>query len=263
MNKMNTEKFLILLYGVSSLVILLILLPIIALYLMGDPETFCKVLFQDPMLSKESWSALFLTFEISILSTVTLLVIGIPVGYVLARFEFKGKNILEAIVDIPLLTPHIIAGIMVISAFGRGGIINKVLMGQYLSVEDNVLGILLAMMFVSIPIMIDTIKVGFASIDRNLELVARSLGVSLHRVFLSITLPLSVRNIVAGCILSWARAVSEIGAILVVAYFPKTINVLIYEWYTTYGLKYAVTLSILLLSIFIVIFASIRVIYRR
>jgi len=263
MNKMNTEKFLILLYSVSSLAILLILLPIIALYLMGDPEIFYKILFQDPILSKESWSALFLTFEISILSTVTLLVIGIPVGYVLARFDFKGKSVLEAIIDIPLLTPHIIAGIMVISAFGRSGIINKVLMGQYFSVEDNVLGILLAMMFVSIPIMIDTIKVGFASIDRNLELVARSLGVSLHRVFLSITLPLSVKNIVAGCILSWARAVSEIGAILIVAYYPKTINVLIYEWYTTYGLKYAVTLSILLLSIFMVIFASIWVIYRR
>jgi len=263
MNRVSAEKFLILLYGISSLAILLILLPIIALYLMGDTETFYKVLFQDPILSKEAWSALFLTFEISILSTIILLIIGIPIGYILARFDFRGKSILEAIIDIPLLTPHIIAGIMVISAFGRNGIVNRILMGRYFSVEDDVLGILLAMMFVSIPIMIDTIKVGFASVDRNLELVARSLGVSLHRVFLSITLPLSARSIIAGCVLSWARAVSEVGAILIVAYHPKTINVLIYEWYTTYGLKYAVTLSILLLSIFIVIFAAIWVIYKK
>ena len=104
MRRVSVEKFLILLYGISSLAVLFILLPIVALYLMGDLETFHKVLFQDPMLSKESWSALTLTFEISILSTILLLIIGVPVGYVLARFSFKGKSVLEAIIDIPLLT---------------------------------------------------------------------------------------------------------------------------------------------------------------
>ena len=250
------ESFLILLYGISSFAIIFVLAPLISIYLLNDPSVFYKVFAEDPLLYKEAYDALILTFETSILATTMLLIMSIPIAYLLARIEFKGKEFIEAIIDIPLLTPHVVAGIMLLSAFGRHGIIG-------LGIEDTILGIIFVMMFVSLPIMVDTLKAGFRMIDRNLEYIARSLGASLYRSFKDITIPLSKHTMIAGYILAWARGVSEVGALLIVAYFPKTINILIYEWYSIYGLKYAIALSIVLLTLFLLVFILIRLVTRK
>jgi len=258
--KRGIEKFFILTYGLSSFTILFIISPIIAIYLMMDPKVFTYALFKNIELASEAWSSLALTFEASIISTTVLLVIGIPLAYSLARLNFRGKSLIESIVDIPLLTPHIVAGIMILAAFGRRGLLGVLTFG---GVEDTFIGIIIVMIFVSTPLMIDTIKTGIYLIDERLEHIARSLGADRLKVFKDIILPLSKDSILAGYILAWARAVSEVGALLIVAYYPKTVNIVIYEWFTTYGLKYAVALSIVLLSIFILLFMTIRIVYKR
>ena len=184
-----------------------------------------------------------------------LVVFGIPVGYVLARSNFKFKSIIEALIDIPFVIPHPIVGVMLLMAFGSRGIIP-------MSIEDTFWGIVSVMVFVSLPLMVDTIKLGFLSIDPTLEYVARSLGASFSKTFISILLPLCIRNIFAGCILSLARSLSEVGALLILAYFPKTINILILDWFDTLGLPYAVVVSCLYLLIILIMFIVLRIVTK-
>jgi molybdate/tungstate transport system permease protein len=257
------EFFLILFISISSLAILFILSPLIALFISIDPAVFDKVWFQNNIFSKQAYSALVLTLETSITSTIILLIMGIPLAYILARHSFKGKEFIEGLVDVPLMIPHTVAGIMILLAYGRNSLLGNIVQDLGVIIENNFWGIVAAMMFVSFPLMIDTLKLGYEKISVSLELVARSLGASKWFVFRKITLPLLLPNILVGSLLSWARALSEVGAILIVAYYPKTMNVLIYEWFNNYGLKYALALSIVMVIFSLIVFIVLRVLIKK
>ncbi|WP_245521884.1 ABC transporter permease [Staphylothermus hellenicus] len=257
------EGFLLVFIAVSSLGILLILSPIIALFISVDPETFSQVWLQDNVFSRQAYPALLLTIQASITSTLILLVIGIPTGYLLARYSFRGKQLVEGLIDVPLMIPHTIVGIMILLAYGHNGLFDDLPRVLGFSVENSFWGIVAAMLFVSFPIMIDTLKLGYEKISVSLELVARSLGANRWVTFAKITLPLLLPNIIVGFLLSWARALSEVGSILIVAYYPKTINVLIYEWFNTYGLKYTTALSSIVVLLSLLAFIGIRVLFRK
>lgn len=253
---------LIVLSALASLLVLFLLAPILAIFLTADPKTLSNTLFIDPVLSDEAWRALEVTITASILSTSILLALSIPLAYFLVRSNSPLKGLIEALVDIPLMLPHAVAGIMLLVAYGRGGLLNKILPGLG-GIEDAFLGIVAVMIFVSSPIMVDTIKVSMSKISPELEIVARSLGASHIKTFFHIVLPLSLNGIISGSILAWARAVSEVGAILVVAYYPKTINVLVIEWFNTYGLRYAASLSLLMVVISLAVFTALRMVVRK
>lgn len=257
------EGFLLVFIIVSSLGVLFILSPIIALFISVDPHVFSRVWLQDNLYSRQAYSALILTIQASMTSTLILLIIGIPLGYLLARHDFKGKQLIEALIDIPLMIPHAVAGIMVLLAYGRNGLLRDIVNNLGLVLENSFWGIVAAMMFVSIPIMIDTLKLGYEKIDVSIEFVARSLGANSWVVFRKITLPLLLPNIVVGFLLSWARALSEVGAILIIAYYPKTTNILIYEWFSTYGLKYATALSVVIVLLSLLVFTVLRVLFKK
>jgi molybdate/tungstate transport system permease protein len=259
----RVEFFLILFMSISSLAILFILAPLIALFISIDPDIFDKVWFQKNIFSKQAYSALILTFESSITSTMLLLIMGIPLAYVLARYSFRSREFIEGLVDVPLMIPHTVAGIMILLAYGRNGLLGNIIQDLGIIIENNFWGIVVAMMFVSFPLMIDTLKLGYEKISVSLELVARSLGASKWLVFKRITLPLLLPNILVGSLLSWARALSEVGAILIVAYYPKTMNVLIYEWFNNYGLRYALALSIVMVLFSLIVFIVLRVLFRK
>ena len=225
----NVEKFLIFLAVFSSLGVLFLLSPIIALFLMFDPVIFKEALFSNPLLSNEAWKAFYITFTASTIATIILLILGIPTGYLLAKREIPGKKIIESIVDIPLMIPHVVAGIMILVAYSRSGLMGNIMNAIGLNIEDNFWGIVFVMAFVSAPIMIDTLKIGFEKVSSTLEYVSRSLGAGSWGMFRTITMPLSLPNIISGSILAWARSVSEVGAILIVAYYPKSANILVLE----------------------------------
>ncbi|RLF14710.1 MAG: tungstate/molybdate transporter permease [Thermoprotei archaeon] len=255
--------FLILLLSIISTVgISFIVLPIIALFLLVDPDILVRSFLKEPSLFMEARHAFITTIEASLLSTILLLFLGIPLAYILARMDFPFKSLIEGIIDIPLMIPHTIAGIMILCAYGRRGLLKGLMNTLNISIEDAFLGIVLVMMFVSFPLIVDTIKVGIMAVDPMLEMVARGLGATRFRAFITITLPLSYRSILAGAILAWARALSEVGAILVVAYFPKTANILTLEWLNVYGLKYAVAISIPLVLLALSLFIALRLLVR-
>lgn len=256
------EKTLVVFTVLSSLIILFLLAPILALFLMLDPSVFREALFSNPLLSREAWNAFYITFSASTISTIILLSLGIPIGYILAKKRFLGKRVIESIVDIPLMIPHVVAGIMILVAYSRRGLAGGITGLLKLNIEDAFWGIVFVMIFVSAPIMIDTLKIGFEKVDATLEYVSRSLGADLWKMFYTISLPLSLSNIISGSILSWARAISEVGAILIVAYYPKSANILVLEWFNTYGLRYAVSLSVVLVAVSFIVFLILRLVFR-
>ncbi len=120
-------------------------------------------------------------------------------------------------------------------------------------------GIVTVLVFVSIPFYIDTVKTGFDAISPRLEAVSRSLGASLPRTFFNITFPLAARSVLVGLIMCIARAISEFGAVVVVAYHPMIAPVLIYERFESYGLAYSQPIAVWLILFCLILFLALRI----
>ena len=258
----RAEKFLVFLQALASFLILFIVVPLAALFLRFEPSTAHEI-FSSPELASQVRSAFITSLTASAVAVLALSVLGVPLAYILARTSFRGKTLLESIIDIPLVMPHAVAGIMILTAYSRRGLLGGLVSGLGLRVQDSFTGIVLAMMFVSAPLLVDTVKAGIAEIDPMLEAVARTLGASRARVFIDIVLPMAWRHVLAGAILAWARALSEVGALLIVAYYPMTINILIIQYLNIYGLGYAVVLSALFAAFAIGLFAALRLVIRK
>ena len=213
----------------------------------------------DPVVLEAIW----ISISAAVCSTLIAFLFGVPLAYFLARKEFMGKSVIEGIVDIPLMIPHIVAGIALYGVFMRYGLIGAPLSKLGIVITDAYPGIVVAMLFVSLPYLVDTAREGFKEVDPRLENVARSLGASHWRTFREITFPLAFPSILSGAILSWGRAISEFSAILIIAYHPISAPILIYEKFTSFGLRASRPISVLLISICLVIFIVLRMIGKR
>ncbi len=229
----------IIIQALASLMLIFIAYPIIASFTFVRPQDI-KFLTQEPYAS-QAISALSVTILGATLSTLLLLVLGVPLAYVLARYEFKGKRVLASLTSLPLVIPHAVAGILLLVSFKN--------------LADSFPAVVITMAFVSAPLIINPLKEAFEKVEEE-ELVARSLGASTLKALLTVTIPSVWKELVASSILSWSRAVSEVGALLVFAYYPKTAGILVLEWLKLYGLNAAFALSLPLLGIsFLVIWA--------
>jgi molybdate transport system permease protein len=154
----------------------------------------------------------------AITSTFTLVIaviVGTPLAYLLARRQFPGKFLIDLLLDLPIVLPPTVAGVALLVAIGRRGLV-----GEHLSSVDiafTTSAVVLAQLFVSAPFYIRTAKAGFEEVEPRYEGVAWTLGASPVRTFWRVTLPLAWPSIVAGAILCWARALSELGATLIFA----------------------------------------------
>ena len=191
--------------------------------------------------------SLLLSFYSAALATLFSLLLGVPLAYILYKHDFKGRLIIDSLIDLPILIPHNAAGITLLFLFGPrsnfGGIFNWL----GISFVDSVAAIVLAMAFVSAPYMIRSVQDAFSSISGDMEDAALNLGASPMRVFFDISLPLAGRGVLTGCMLTWARAVSEFGAVMVLAYYPKTAPVLLFDVLVGEGLAKALPITGLLL----------------
>ncbi len=245
---------LVLIFGFFSVILLFFLVyPFLSLAFSADAEALGFALS-----SKTAMKSLVLALEAATISTLILLVLGVPLAYILARFEFKGKKFVEAVIDLPLVVPHAVVGIMILIAFGPRTSLGSILDALGIVMENSFWAIVAVFCFVGAPLLVDCAKDGFASIDPYVEGVARCMGAGPGKTFLTISLPLALRSILTGALLAWARAMSEVGALLIIAYYPKTINVLVIEWFNTYGLRYSVALTLILLPISIAVFVILR-----
>ena len=182
-----------------------ILLPVVYLLATSPPDKVWAMA-RDATVQR----ALALTAGTALLATLASLLFGVPLGYVLARERFRGKAIVEGIVDMPVVIPHTIAGIALLVVFGRAGLIGapaQATLGVVFT--DSFWGIVVAMLFVGMPFVVNHARDGFAKVDPRLEHVARSLGASYLGAFVRVTLPLTWRALLSGAVLTWARAVSE------------------------------------------------------
>ena len=185
--------------------------------------------------------ALVLTFSCAAAAAALGLLLSASLGHWLAHGPVWLSRLLLPLIDIPLLIPHPVAGIALLLLLARPGLLNQFLQTLHLSpASGSLLGtpvaIVAAMLFVSAPYQVQVCRQAFAGLDPAYALRARTLGAGPWRTLFQIELPLVRRSLLGGAALALARSASEFGAILVVAYFPRTLPVLIYEKFSNEGL---------------------------
>ncbi len=207
--------------------------------------------------------AIALSLEGAFLSAALAALVGVPLAYGLARTTFPGKSVLAALVDLPLAVPHTVAGIALLIVLGRRGVLGQPLEALVgLKFWSTLAGIVAAMLFVSAPYTVNAARIGFEAVDPRLEKVARTLGLGPWRTFARITLPLARRSIMTGVTLTYARSISEFGAVVILAYYPMTAPVKIYELFLRFGLDQAASASVLLLVVSLALFLILRAVSR-
>ncbi len=203
-------------------------------------------------------TAIGISIAATTLSTLIAFTFGVPLAYLLARKNFLGKSLIEGIIDIPMMIPHVVAGIALYGVLMRSGVIGAPFNMLGITLIDAFYGIVLAMLFMSLPYLVDTAREGFKTVDERLENVSRSLGASPWQTFQKVSFPLAFSSIYNGCILAWARGISEFSAVLIIAYFPKSAPILIYERFTSYGLSSSRPIAILFVIICLILFTLLR-----
>jgi molybdate/tungstate transport system permease protein len=242
------------------LIFLFIIIPLAKMILSSVSEA--EILWKT-ILDSEVTGAIGLTLYTALLATLVGFVLGVPLAYLLARHNFPGKRLIEGLIDVPIVVPHTAAGIALLFVFGRRFLLGSAFETIGITFVDSIAGIVIAMLFVSIPFLIDSAKEGFKKVDVRLEKVARTLGASPWQAFYRISFPLAWRSILAGNIMMWARGISEFGAVIILAYHPMIAPVLVYERFETYGLDYARPIAVLLILVSVLVFIVLRTIAYR
>ena len=237
----------------GSLCVLFLVAPIGRL-VVGGGRSGVGELFTDAELRSSLW----LTAVTATLATAGGALGGTPLAYALARRRFRGKAVVAAVLDLPLLIPHPVAGIALLLMLGRESAVGRALLDAGIRVAGSPIGIICAMMFVSAPLYISAAREAFARVDPRYESVARTLGDPAWRTFRRVTLPLSARGLIAAAVVMWARAVSEFGAIVILTYNPKVVSVLSYDRFTSYGLSETLPVAAVLVLLAIIPLAALR-----
>lgn len=162
-------------------------------------------------------SALRLSIFTSVNSMILVLLIGTPVGYLLARKNFPGLWLIDSMIELPILLPPVVAGLAMLMAFGRNGLIGHWLVGLNIDISFSTAAVIFAQLFVSAPFYIRSAKLGFKGVDRTYEELSYTLGKSPWVTFWKISIPLAMPSLLGGLALSWGRAISEFGATIMFA----------------------------------------------
>jgi molybdate/tungstate transport system permease protein len=249
----------------SGSLLLLFLLPIYALFTYAPPGAILSAATNSAV-----DAALWLTFFASGVAVLAAIVFAIPLGYLLARRSFPGRSVVEAIVALPVVVPHLLVGLGLFFLLIPGSPLYRFTTAIGFPVYDTIWGVVLVMVFVSAPYTVLACDLSFRAIDGRVLEAARSLGAGPATAFLTVSFPLALRGIVAGLLLTWARAVSEIGGILILAYtvYPagpyngpvtSTVSVLVYDLFQNGNLGDAAAVSSVFLLIAFALFVLVRV----
>jgi len=163
------------------------------------------------------WQVVGFTLRVAALSTILIAPLGIAMAWLLARRNWPGKSLVETIVTLPLVLPPVATGLLLLKLVGRRGPLGQLLERAGIDLVFTWRAVVLAMMAMSFPLLVRGCRVAFEEVNLRFEQVARTLGASDWRIFLTITMPLATRGIVGGLVLAFARAIGEFGATIVVA----------------------------------------------
>ncbi len=185
-------------------------------------------------LSPEALFSIKLSLKVSLLSTLLVFLIGLPTACLLAYREFRLKNLLDALITLPLVFPPVVTGYILLLVFGKRGVMGELLNKLFgFTVVFNWKGALLASFVAAFPIFVKGARASLEAVDRKLIEVSYTLGKGKIETFLKVVLPLAKRGIVASLVLSFARALGEFGATLMVAgNIPMRTNTIPLEIYS-------------------------------
>jgi molybdate transport system permease protein len=223
-----------------------LLLPLLALLLRISPALLLTHLFQ-PQVAQ----AIALSMATTSITLLITLLIGTPVGYLLARREFRGRQIVDTLIDLPMVLPPAVAGIALLLAFGRRGLFGQYFDDLGIHIAFTQVAVVMAQLFVAAPFYVKAATTGFAGVDPELEQAAALDGADRWQVFRMITIPLAWTALLGGAVMTWARALGEFGATIIFAgNFPgrtQTMPLAIYLGFEL-DLNIALTLAIILLA---------------
>lgn len=237
----------------SGLLLGFILLPVLRLVATSSVASLGHALA-----AADTRAALVLSVQDAAITAVLATLLGVPLGYLLARPAFPGRTLVQALVDLPLAVPHTVAGIALLFVFGRTGWIGAPADAAGLPFYGTQAGIVVAMLFVSAPFAVNSARVAFEALDPNIERAARSLGATPGQTFRRVSLPLAWRGALTGAVLAYARSISEFGAVVILAYYPATAPVVIYNLFLSAGLTASASAAVLLLVVALATFLVLR-----
>lgn len=169
-------------------------------------------------LTAPEWQAIWLSIRVAMVAVVCSLPAGVCLGWLLARKEFRGKFVVETLLNLPLVVPPVVTGYLLLITFGTQGWLGKYLDQWFgISFVFTWRGAAMASAVVAFPLMVRTMRVAFTTVDWRLEGTARSMGAGPLDCFFTITLPLARHGIIAGCVLAFARSLGEFGATIMIA----------------------------------------------
>ena len=215
----------------------------------------------------ETYDILRQALGLSLATTATTMAIvvtlGTPLAFLLARRRFPGAVAIEALVDLPIVLPPAVAGIALLVAFGRNGLVGRWLAESGITVGFTTIAVVMAQVFVSAPFYVIAARGGFARVDADIEAAAADLGATPGQVFRTVTLPLVLPSLIAGAVLAWARALGEFGATIMFAgNFPgvtQTMPLAIYGRFGAGDMAAALLLSVVLLLASLLVLLGVRI----
>jgi molybdate transport system permease protein len=196
----------------SAALVLYLAFPLVALLLILPPRDLARHLA-----SPLALHALWLTVRTTLLATFLAVVFGTPLAYLLARSSFPGRQFLDTLVDLPITVPPVVAGVALLLAFGRRGLLGRYLDLLGVQLAFSTVAVVMAQLFIASPFFVKAARAGFEAVDPRLEAAARTLGAGPWRVFWTISVPLARPALLSGIVLAWARALSEFGATMMFA----------------------------------------------
>src|SRR5512137_1717766 len=244
-----------------TLALTFIALPVVALFLKSPPDTILRSL-HDPLVL----DALRLSLTTSTITTITVVIMGTPIAYVSARFQYFGKELADSLIDLPVIMPPAVAGIALLVAFGRMGIVGHYLNGFGISIAFTTLAVIIAQVFVSSPFYIRQARTSFEDVDLAFENAARTLGASRVYTFFHVILPVALNGLISGAIMAFARSLGEFGATIMFAgNFQGRTQTMPLAIYTAMqgSLDVSLCLALILVVISFVVIALVKMLTHR
>ncbi|MDW7681543.1 MAG: sulfate ABC transporter permease subunit CysT, partial [bacterium] len=213
--------------------------------------------------------ALRLTFFTSLIMVVVNIISGTATAWVMVRYNFPLKNIINSLIDLPFAIPTVVTGIMLVSLYGPNSVVGAFLGERGFEIMFAKPGIVLALLYVTFPFVVRTVQPVLMEMDLDMEEAAKTLGASNVKTFLRVTIPTLLPAILTGAALSFSRAMGEFGSIAIVAgnipFKTQVASVYIYGELESYNQQGALGLSLVLLlcSFFVLVFLNLLQIWSR
>lgn len=248
--------------GLLSLPLILFFLgPLLALLVRAAPAAVLESLGQE-----ETRLAISLSLRTTFTSTALSVLLGTPLAYLLGRRRFRGRRLLESLVELPTVLPPSVAGVALLIAFGRRSAIGQTLQVLGTPIAFTSLAVVLAQLFIAAPLYVKAAALGFAGLDRELEQAAAIDGANRWQRLRYISLPLTYPALFSGAMLAWARALGEFGATIIFAgNFPGRTQTMPLAIYLGFEIDFnlALTLSVILIATSFLVLILVKTVFQR